>query len=397
MSIGSSAPSRANSRPSLSARNVVIPVAALPGLIWAVPFVGLARLLRRTPDLADQPVGGSILLSVIIPARNEADSIATVVASILASTYQELELLVVDDCSTDNTRDILASLAASDPRLRLIDGTPLPAGWLGKPWACAQGAAAASGEYLLFTDADTVHSPALLGHAVGAMTTDAIDLLTLTSRQLCLTFWERVVMPQIWVLLAMRYPPSAINSATHDWQLVANGQFIMVRRTAYQSWGGHQAVGGEVVEDLALAQVCFRAGFKLRMMWGESLLSTRMYRSLGALVEGWSKNLYLGARRSSPGSPILRALAPFGVMASFLFWLVPFAALAAGVSQPAALTAIGSSLMFWLVMNRGMAIPAWYAPLYPLGAMVALGIVIRSTLRGAQQVEWRGRTYSVSG
>src|SRR5690606_22746724 len=151
---------------------------------------------------------------------------------------------------------------------------------------------------------------ALPGHAVGAMVRDQPDLLTLTTHQECLSFWERIVMPQILVLLGIRYPPSLINRATRPDQLVANGQYIMVRRTAYDSIGGHAAVQGEIVEDLALALLFLRRGLRVRMMFGESLISTRMYRSLPEMLEGWSKNLYLGARQSMGDFPIRRALAP---------------------------------------------------------------------------------------
>lgn len=221
-------------------------------------------------------------------------------------------------------------------------------------------------------------------------------MLTLTSRQHCRTFWERLVMPQIWVLLGLRYPPQGVNRATRTDQLVANGQFIMVDRSAYDAAGGHAAVQGEVVEDLALAQHFFRQGRRLRMHYGETLLATRMYRSLGEMVEGWSKNLYIGARQSAGDSAMLQALAPFGVMLGFLFWLLPPVLLALGVAMPAMLVAVGCSLVFWALISFGMQIPPWYALGYPLGAAMALWITIRSTLRGRRRVEWRGRMYGSS-
>ncbi len=367
----------------------------LPGLLWGFPLVGIAKLARRDPDVAKAPPARGIPISVIIPARNESGTIATVIRSILASTYDAFELIVVDDRSTDDTAAQIAAIAATDPRLRLIRGDELPAGWFGKPWACAQGAAAATGRYLLFTDADTTHEPALLEHAVGAMESDGAALLTLTTQQTCVTFWERIVMPQIWVVLGLRYPPQRVNTATRPDQLVANGQFIMVQREAYDAVGGHAAVSGEVVEDLALAQAFLRSGRRVRLMFGETLISTRMYRSLGEMVEGWSKNLYLGARQSAPANPVARALAPLALMLGFVWWLVPVALLVAGIATGAAKLAIGISLFFWMLISFGMRIPAWYGVFYPLGALMALAIVIRSTLRGGRRVEWRGRTYRV--
>ncbi len=370
-------------------------ITLLPGLLWGIPLVGIAKLARRDPDVAKVATAHGIPVSVIIPARNESETIATVIRSILASTYDRFELIVVDDRSTDDTAAQVAAIAATDPRLRLVRGDELPAGWFGKPWACAQGAAIATGRYLLFTDADTTHEPDLLGHAVGAMESDGAALLTLTTQQTCVTFWERIVMPQIWVVLGLRYPPQRVNTATRPDQLVANGQFIMVQRDAYDAVGGHTAVSGEVVEDLALAQAFLRAGRRVRLMFGETLISTRMYRSLGEMVEGWSKNLYIGARQSAPANPVARALAPMALMLAIIWWLVPLALLLAGVAAGAAKVAIGISLFFWMLISFGMRIPAWYGIFYPIGAMMALAIVIRSTLRGRRRVEWRGRTYRV--
>jgi chlorobactene glucosyltransferase len=352
-------------------------------------------LAKRSPDLARVPPADDIGVSIIIPARNESATIETVVRSILASNYSTFELLVIDDRSTDDTAAKVAAIAAIDARLRLVEGAELPAGWLGKPWACHQGAEEATGRYLLFTDADTEHTPALLGHAIGAMERDTPDLLTLITHQHCVTFWERIVMPQILVPLGFRYPPSRVNRATTPQQLVANGQFILVRREAYDGVGGHTAVRGEVVEDLALAQAFFRDGKRVRLMFASTLIATRMYRTFDELIEGWSKNLYLGARQSVGQHPLLRTLAPWTVVLALLFWLVPIIALAAGIATAAAKVALGLSLLFWAVISVGMQIPVRYALGYPLGAAVAIWITLRSIRGGSRRVEWRGRTYQV--
>ncbi len=334
-----------------------------------------------------------IPVSIVVPARNESATIETVVWSLLASTYDDFEILVVDDQSSDDTAARVAAVTAADPRVRLITGAALPDGWFGKPWACHQGARAAHGEILLFTDADTTHQPALLGHAVGALRAEEADLLTLTSRQLCRSTGERLVMPQIWLLLGLRYPPATVNRATRIDQLVANGQFIMVTRDAYAATGGHEAVRGEVVEDLALAQRFFRERRRVRMLHGERLLSTRMYRNLHELVEGWSKNLYVGARQSAGDSRLLQRLAPWSLMAAFGWWLVPPVLLAFGVGASAMLLAIGLSVSFWALIAFGMEIPIAYALGYPAGAAMALWIALRSIFRGTHRIEWRGRTY----
>jgi len=375
--------------------------ALLPALPWLAPFAALARLGRRSPELSRAPaVTDGPLVSVVIPARNESRVIAIVLESVRASRYRSLEIIVVDDRSTDDTAGRVAAVAAEDARVRLIEGEPLPDGWFGKPWACVQGARAARGEILVFTDADTRHAPDLLPHAVGALEAERADLLTISPRQRCETFWERVVMPQIWFLLGVRYHPRAVNRARRGRDVIANGQFIMVRREAYERVGTHAAVKGEVAEDLALAQAFFAAGMKSWFAFAESLMETRMYESLPHLVEGWSKNIYLGGRRSFPDEPVRRALVPVALTGSMVFWLLPPLVLAGALAgwwpalTAAALAATVLSMLFWMLMSFGMQIPMWYGILYPLGAAVLLYVVARSTWRGSRRVEWRGRTYS---
>ena len=372
----------------------------LPALPWLAPFAGLFRLADNHPNLSDvAPIEGP-RVSVVIPARNEAGTIETVVRSVLASTYRQLELIVVDDRSTDETAAIVERLAHGEPRLRLIHGARLPEGWYGKPWACAQGARAATGSLLVFTDADTRHQPELLGRAVGALVREQVELVTVSPWQRCVTFWERLIMPQIWLLLGLRYHPRRVNRARRERDVIANGQFILTTRAAYEAVGTHAAVRQEVAEDLALAQAYLRQGRRLHFAFAERLMETRMYQSLPQLIEGWSKNLYLGGRRSYPHEPLLRALVPLTLTAALAFWLVPPALLLAhgvgldtGSLGQAALTATGLSVLFWAFVCHGMRIPLLYALGYPAGALMALFIVARSTWRGARRVEWRGRVY----
>jgi chlorobactene glucosyltransferase len=306
---------------------------------------------------------------------------------------------VVDDRSTDGTAAIVRTL--SDPRVRLVPGEELPDGWFGKPWACFQGFREAKGELLLFTDADTRHGPELLGRAVGALLAEKAALVTVSPRQRCVTFWERVVMPQIWFLLSLRYHPETVNRARRPTDVIANGQFILTTRTAYEAAGTHAAVRHEVAEDLALAQTYVRNGLKLHFAFAERLMETRMYSGLSHLVEGWSKNMYLGGRRSFPDEPLRRALVPVMLVSAMLFWLIPPAMLFATVAQPgsteigaAAAVATAMAALFWMLICYGMEIPVLYGLEYPVGALISLYIILRSTWRGARRVEWRGRVYT---
>lgn len=371
----------------------------VPALPWLLPFAMLVRLMRKEPDLSEAPRASGRLLSVIIPARNEATAIEAVVRSVLATTYEPFELIVVDDRSSDETARIVGRIAAADARVHLVRGAELESGWFGKPWACAQGHRAAKGELLCFTDADTRHEPTLLEHAVGALEQHNAALVTVSPFQRSVSFWERAVMPQIWALLGFRYHPLAVNRATRARDVIANGQFILVRRDAYEAVGTHAAVKHEVAEDLALAQAFVRHGHRLWFGFAESLMETRMYTGLREIIGGWSKNIYLGGRRSFPEEPVRRALVPAGLIGVMLFWLLPPVVLIAALAGilpsllPAAAAAVALSVVFWAMVVAGMRLSILNALLYPLGAGMTLYIVLRSAVRGERRVEWRGRVY----
>ena len=365
------------------------------------PWLGFIRLSDQTPNLEGfSPARSGPRVTVIVPARNEAGTIETVVRSVLASSYPELELVVVDDRSTDTTAEIVERIAAGDARLRLVHGAELPEGWYGKPWACVQGWRAATGDALLFTDADTRHGPELIPRAVSALEQHSEGIVTVSPSQLCVSFWERVVMPQIWLLLGIRYHPKAVTRAKRARDVIANGQFVMVTRAAYEAVGTHEVVRGEVAEDLALAQAFHATGRPVFFAFATRLMETRMYESLPHLVEGWSKNIYLGGRRSFPNEPVLRALVPLALSGVMIFWLVPAVVLALALIgsmpvwllAPAAL-AVLLSIAFWMALSMGMGIPPQYGAAYPLGAGVMLYIVMRSAWRGGGKVEWKGRVY----
>jgi chlorobactene glucosyltransferase len=372
--------------------------------LTALPYLGplglLGILAKRKPDLKSFPPRAGRRLSVIIPARNEEEVIERCVRSILRSTYAPLEILVVDDRSTDRTAAVVERLAAEDPRVRLVRGEPLPEGWYGKPWACVQGSRAATGELLCFTDADTTHEPALLGHAVGALESSGAALFTLMPAQICLTPAERLVLPQVFFLLGVRFRPQALNRVTDPRDAIANGQFILMSRKEYERVGTHAAVRHEVAEDLALSQEVLKSGGKLFMTYALDLMQTRMYTGWTHIQEGWSKNLFLGSRRVFPPEQrILRAIAPYFVVMPFSFFLIPPVVLLLGLLGVApaftgpALVATLLSATFWMAFDASIGIPALWGLGYPVGALAAVYIALRSTVRGARKVEWKGRTY----
>jgi chlorobactene glucosyltransferase len=378
-------------------------IALLAALPW-LALLGFVVWIVREPSGLPRAASGSggPLVSVIVPARDEAHNIVGCLTSLAGSSYPAFEIIVVDDRSSDGTGNLARGVPPGGAeRVVVIDGEELRAGWLGKPWACFQGAREARGELLLFTDADTVHGPDLLSRAVAGLEEDGADLFTVLGRQVMETFWEKLVQPQIFFTMTLRFPRFESLARNDRWrEAIANGQFMLFRREAYDHIGGHEAVKDEVAEDLVLAQVVKRAGYALRIRGAQEELATRMYRSLPHLVEGWSKNIVMGGLQTMP-----RALRPFVPPVAFLggvgLWLVPPVMLAvslAGFAGPAWLTwsatVCGISVLIWAHFMSRMDAPVSYAPLYPLGALVGSYIFLRSWSRG-RHVVWKGRSYEL--
>jgi chlorobactene glucosyltransferase len=379
-------------------------------LVGVLPWLGIflfVRFVARVPsELPDKTqVASPPFVSVIIPARNEELNIENCLESVAASEYPDFEVIVVDDRSEDRTAELARGIEHGNARrITVVEGAELPDGWLGKPWACDQGFQVAEGELLLFTDADTTHGVALLGRAVAGHTQDQADLLTVVGRQLMETFWERVVQPQIFLVMLFRFPDFERIAENDQWRdAIANGQYLLFSREAYLEIGGHIAVREEVVEDLRIAQLVKRAGLRLRIRSAESDFATRMYRSLSEIVEGWSKNLWIGGLHSLP--PFLRAVAaPLSLLLGISLWLVPPLVLVAallGVAGSSAEvflvwsgTVVLLSVVTWATFSRQMKLPAAYGLLYPFGAAVGAYILARSWMRG-RNVEWKGRQYRV--
>jgi len=371
---------------------------------WLIPagYVLVLVLLvvgysRRRPQLRDYPPQASgPLVSAIIPARNEAANIDTCVRSVLGTTYDPVEIVVVDDGSTDGTGEIVERLVQAPEtrgRVRLVRGAALPAAWFGKQWALIQGYRVARGELLLFIDADTRHEPELIPRSVRALTAERVDLVTVLSRQEVVTFWERLVQPHVLLALASRVGDvRRINRTRTEWDAIANGQFILTTRPAYERAGTHEAVRDTVTEDLALAQAYVRQGLDIFLVHGAEYMSTRMYRDLAGIVEGWSKNLALGVPLMFPPVPLVRRWAAYAMWLPALCWILPPVLWAVyGWSWAAVTTLI--SLAIWIWLYGAERVPVWYALLYPVGAGMVAYIMIRSALRGSRKVEWRGRVY----
>jgi glycosyltransferase involved in cell wall biosynthesis len=263
--------------------------------------------MDATVTAAEHPV-----VSVIVPARNEEICLADCLQSLVAQTGIAFEIIVVDDHSTDRTREI----AESFPKVRVVDAGPLPNGWTGKNNAVSTGAREARGEWLLFTDADTVHLPGSLARALAEARENGAELLSYSPEQIAATFWEMATLPVVFAELARQYSPSKVSDPASP-IVAANGQYILVRRDSYDAIGGHAAVAGNILEDVALARAVKGSGRKIRFRYAADAVRTRMYRNYRELRDGWTKNLVL--LFPNPGRLAAETLA---------LWSLPWLALA---------------------------------------------------------------------
>jgi chlorobactene glucosyltransferase len=379
-----------------------------PWIFLCLPWV-LGPLLmlwraRGSPSLDDEPSENPPeppLVSVIVPARNEAHNIERCVRSLLNSKWPSLEVIVVDDRSEDATGPLVRALAEADVRVRVIDGAPVPEGWFGKQWACAQGASAARGSTLVFTDADTAHAPTLITRSMHAMHARALDFLTVGGFQELGSFWERVVMPQVFYMIATRYGGAGtVNRARRSRDKIANGQFLCFTRACYDAIGGHASVRGKAAEDLALAQLVHARGMRGELVIGAHELSTRMYTSLAEVVNGWTKNMVTAGADTLPAGVVARLLLPVLLLVVPLMHLAPPVTLIASLFVPVAsgarmwATVCTVVLLLWwaFIYVRAFRQSPLYALTLPLGALIVLFIIARATMRG-RGVEWKGRRY----
>jgi chlorobactene glucosyltransferase len=343
------------------------------------------------------------LISVCIPARDEERNIRTCVEAVLNQDYPNLEVIVLDDRSTDSTPEILRQLVAQNDKLKIIHGSDLPAGWAGKPHALYQASAVARGDWLCFIDADTFLAPEALSSCYAkALETDA-DMFTIMTFQILGSFWEKTVMPLVMTALSVGFSPRKVNDPTTK-DAIANGQFIMIKRPVYDAIGGHESVRNSIVEDKAISEQVKWKGYRLVVADGTKMARTRMYTSLPEMWEGWTKNIYLGLRDQAG----LLWLGVFGVflafMASFFLPIWPLLGLVWSLNGGGWMAAavIFEALLLWVYLvsvraraASGMKISPLYALTTPLGAGVFGAMMFTSAWRVVLRkgVTWKGRTY----
>jgi chlorobactene glucosyltransferase len=361
-----------------------------------VPVV-LAYLMPELGPAEEPPPSPAPRVSVIIPTRNEALDLGVCLDDLQAQDYGagggSLEVLVIDGGSTDGTADI----ARAHPlRPTVIPEPPLPTGWVGKSFACYLGAKVASGERLLFLDADVRLAPSTLRVALATQDATKADLLSLATRIEMKSFWERVVLPLTVQFILTYFVTPRVNRDGSS-RAMANGQFLLFRRESYERIGGHLAVRGDILEDVRLAQEVKARGGRVRVYWAPDLVWTRMYRNRTELHEGLLKNLH-GTRFSAPR----QAAFLLGILA---FFLSPFALLGYGIwnANLSVVLVAGALLILTLAkqvgFQRALRASPWYALLYPLGCLYYVVLLLESIGRGlrGRSVTWKGRSYDMEG
>jgi hypothetical protein len=384
---------------------VALVVYAVVVAVWPVRRIVLEIILRLqsvlTPESPHFNPQSPPLVSAILPAKDEEAYLALCLRSICGQTYSNLEILVVDDRSTDRTALIAQEIAATDARVRVVKIDELPPGWTGKTHALDYASHLARGEWLLFVDADTLHSPDSLGIMMEYARAENAVLASLLPELRCESFWERVMQPIAAITLMQSFPLHAVNN-NRSKLAFANGQYILIERTAYAAAGGHHAVRDRFVEDIALAQRVKDKGFPIRVALARGIVSCRMYATFAQLVKGWSRIFYDALGRN-----------PWRLMAKLLdpivFCQSGHLALAAGLvlltrgggAFAVALLAmsIAHHVFMYCVFRRVYLASVEresFALWYPIANLVVDLILIRAIgmcLTG--NVTWRGTSYAV--
>jgi glycosyltransferase involved in cell wall biosynthesis len=373
-------------------------------LVWAGFAFGLAngkskmRILVRPPAPLPEPPPS---VSILIPARDEADQIEKCVSSVLQQDYRNFRLIVADHCSTDGTGEILDRIAAKDSHLHVVHiKEDLPSGWGGKSFALHKALEHADGDWLLFVDADVQLNPDVLTATIARANHRGYDLISLLPTFVSGSFAESVLQPLAGAATTVMFAVSWTNSDKRP-TAFANGQYLCVKRSAYEAIGGHEAIRGTLSEDVALARKLKAAGFKPRLGFGDTWATVRMYQGFKAIFRGWSRNFYVG----SLGKPWrILGLVTFLLLAVYSI----FPALGWGVHRMDVPGVISATRWFWAVGAHAMLMigcvaliyvwaseKAWNAILFPFSCLVMLAICAKSLwICKTGRVSWRGQQYT---
>ncbi|MBC8044131.1 MAG: glycosyltransferase [Rhizobacter sp.] len=343
-------------------------------------------------------------ISILVPARNEAANISRCALSLLRQDYANFEVIVLNDNSDDGTDEVLEGLQQLHPHLKVIAGTPLPDGWLGKCWACKQLADASTGEYLLFTDADTMHEPASIKRALAAMQTSKADLLSIITDQEMKTVWERLVIPLIHFSVLCYLPVKLIWTNKSPLFAFANGQFLFFNREMYKKIGGHEAVRTAMVEDVWFVKAVKAAGGTVKIYDGIDAVRCRMYRSLKDVWQGFSKNIFAGLGYNVLAIAVLCIFSFAVYVLPSIFVLISLYRFLAGAAQLTPdffwfpLLQLFIAAVLRVLIAKRFRLPVAESLLHPLSMLMFIGIALNSVrwIASGKGSLWKGRRYNFS-
>ncbi|MGH9899044.1 MAG: glycosyltransferase [Pyrinomonadaceae bacterium] len=375
--------------------------AVTPFALWRALRFHKSLSIRQGDEIAFDE---KALVSVLVPARNEEQrALRFALLSILSQDYSPLEVIAVDDRSTDATYNILCELATKENKLKVIKGVEPTNGWTGKPFALQQALDSSKGDWILATDADIIYSQEAVRVAVSHAEAGRYDAISLLPRIDSLSFWERVFMPVFGSCMMFVLPLDRVNDPTKSAAL-GIGAFFMIRRQVLDRLSGFESVKSELVEDVKMAENLKKAGARLHVEHAPNLLRTRMQTDFKSIWEGFTKNIFVGARLSGFTSllvclitliftvfPAVVAYACFiilifvsGDASSIHYWLA--------FLIPAALTYLMQTISF-AVIDRRSDVPVWYSVTAPLGFALLAAILFNSTIKiiSGKGVMWKGR------
>lgn len=371
-------------------------------LITAVLFVLMLiciwnlYLLRRRdyPEINENELP---FVSVLVPARNEELNICRILSSLLKQDYPNYEVIVLNDNSDDNTAELINALKIKYPALKVINGKPLEKGWTGKCYACKQLFESAAGDYLLFTDADTVHNPNSLRDSVKIAVNGKADLLTLFPKMTMITFAEKLIMPMLWFTVMLLLPFWFVDKKGFFKFSIGIGPFMLFKRTAYEKIGGHESVKNAIVEDVWLGRRIKECGLHLVAADGHDLLSVRMYRNFREIWDGFSKNIFAGFAYSTAMLFAINLLYILLFFIPFLFLLIQLSS-HSGFDLVFFLLVIQVLILYLsrILISAKFRLGIISTVLHPIGALCVPIVALNSWrwITLGKGTKWKGRIYS---
>ncbi len=370
--------------------------------LFLINFIANNILFKNTANhlLPESFKKSPPLVSILIPARNEADNIKRCLRSLLKQDYPNTEILVLDDNSNDNTSQVVKKLAEKDNRVKLIIGKPLKSGWLGKCYACYQLSKHAKGKYLVFTDADTLHFPSSVSCAIGCLASNNLDALSVIPGQIMVTFSERMVVTWVHFGILSLLPLILVKRSKNPLFCTANGQFILFKREVYKKIGGHQSVKAKILEDIHISKQVKRYGYSFMIFDGSKNIYCRMHRSFRELIRGFSKFMFAAFdfKIFTMAAVILLISALF----LFPFILLPLGFLVFDWSRMIIdLIIVQIFIIFIMRITLAIRLKSRILDvfLHPLSVVYIILICIDSVLQTkfGKGIYWKGRRYDVCG